>query len=839
MNLCTFWPVAALAVAALSACGTPAGSTTPTPGGATDAATTDAPKTNTDAAAGDAKDGSGTALDAAADGAGKTDASADGVDPNKECCQKAGATCGFTAKCPAKCGDCAQGETCKANKCEKGPPPVQKKKFGETCGPSKDCVPPPQGAAQTEQQAYFDCLNAQCEGAWCWESICTKPCTIQKDAKINHSGENGTDYIEDPDQPSDCEGALESGPAGKAFKCTEIRSEAQLASGASSLQICQPGTTFKPCEGDTDCPTGETCGYKYYGGAYRVVCTPKFTNGAGKPGATFAKACNEDPTKGDWNLCANNSCLGSACHGFCKNDNDCISAPGVCKGGKCDGSGGECKNDTDCSAYKCELTAFFGPNAPKVKNCQRKKCLLDGDCKDSNYYCRPFSNGVKSEDGDPDPVDPKSLIQPAWDSVCWRKPETKYAKPGELCDDFPNDTDKTLPECQSWMCLDGICSTLCKADKDCPSNMKCRILEIPFDTSTPQDKINDYSLPLQVCVNATESKGPCWSSKECKDGASTQCVLNETQIELPGATTADAPTIAYGITGQCIKPEASFVNFGEACGQNVGKNCKSAMCWGSQTAGYFCREPCDGKDACPPAVTVDGKERKTYCTAGLAGWGGKVHDPNEFVYIPYCQFLATEHTLADCSKNKKCADANEVCTPIAIAWGKDKAAKVEYRCTIGTAPGQPKPTKKVGESCNPQPKQDDPAECVFACLGDDTAGKGYCSILCGSNADCGSNDGMYCDLEHQWLPRADASKAPIVPICKKKKACTPCDWHNDCAGGYSCTNLGGADKNFKGRCAQNCKTDDDCGAGGVCEAAKNWKGADFKNGLKVCKPACK
>ena len=61
----------------------------------------------------------------------------------------------------ASCGACPQGKACKANKCE-ATTQVKLKKFGEWCGPSKDCQPPPAGTASNSpaQGAYRDCLNA-------------------------------------------------------------------------------------------------------------------------------------------------------------------------------------------------------------------------------------------------------------------------------------------------------------------------------------------------------------------------------------------------------------------------------------------------------------------------------------------------------------------------------------------------------------------------------------------------------------------------------------------------------------------------------------------------------
>jgi hypothetical protein len=121
-------------------------------------------------------------------------------------------------------------------------------------------------------------------------------------------------------------------------------------------------------------------------------------------------------------------------------------------------------------------------------------------------------------------------------------------------------------------------------------------------------------------------------------------------------------------------------------------------------------------------------------------------------------------------------------------------------------------------------------------------GKGYCSAICNSDDDCGTKDGMFCDKQNMSFPgiaRADKTKAAIVPLCRKKKACIPCAYDFQCAGNYACTNVGGAGTLANQRCAPVCTTDDDCKSsdgGTKCLPVKDADGKDL--GTKTCTPSC-
>lgn len=828
LRLCTL--VVSLAMLALAGCGS-------TPPAATGTPVVDAGP-QADTAANDA-----VKSDAVADTGAADISSADtGVD-NAACCLKAKAKCGFVNGCPGNCGGCKAGEECdKAlHKCLAV---VELKKFGELCGPNQDCRPPANDATTAEKDEYRTCLNDQCEDGECFAGTCTKTCVMVKDVKNNATGASAADGVEDPDvTDSDCEGAVD-GPAGAAYRCVQLTQP-----GQQQYQLCLPGTTFKACKSDGDC-AGELCGYNQILGVLKTVCVPKYKSPDGSAGVGVSALCNDDPVEGKVATCGNNLCLGIGCVSFCKTDTDCITAPGACQAGKCSNGGAACTGDVDCSAWACKLNQpFFGATAPKASVCLPKPCGVDTDCKDPAFMCQTSYNGVKSAEGDPDPTDPSKVKMPAWENSCVKK-LAGTAKKGESCDPYPNDDNTSVPLCNNpYWCTNGVCSSHCKSDTDCATNQKCGTVEIPLDLAPdgqpgdPETPSYDIFLPIGICDNMPSAAGLCYNQADCKTkGESSYCKPWEHAVSLA----ADATPVSYKHTldGQCIKPVTTYKNIGESCGALASDGtdmaiCKSGLCLGqSDTQPGFCADLCDGKASCPTKITIGGTDYKSVCRSLKWGWNGTA-EPNDDIFVPVCLPTVPDSTLTDCSKDKTCGKG-EICIAFAVATGPDKAAKMEYLCSIADAK---QGTKKPGDVCDPDPPQSTPPECASGyCIDPDGTGKtGYCSALCNADGDCGTTaDGMMCDTGHMYIPRSDPAKAAFLPLCLKKKSCTPCGYDSECVGGYLCANLNGAGQPVNQRCAPPCSSDADCkatDAGSKCEAAKDAKGKE--TGSKVCTPTCK
>ncbi len=779
--------------------------------------------------------------DTGATDAGPADTGTAPKDAGPDKCSCKGKQCGFIAGCAKSCGACAIGMACQDHVCVPKPQAKQLK-FGSYCGAGKACKMPPSGSSQGKWDEYYACLDGMCETNDCSGSLCTKKCNILADKKINHSGEDGDDGIEDPGADSECSDAAK-GNQGDVFSCVELRSKAQLGQGSSSFAMCRPGQGFKPCKANSECPAGEVCRLLYVYGEYQTRCQPPVQQPDGKPGLAFSEKCNRNPAAGPVGLCRADICFGMGCMEFCKTDDDCITDPGACKAGKCP-DGKACKGDADCSAWKCDPGHTIYSNVDtKFDLCWPKECGLDKDCGDG-FYCRLLYNGVSNPEGDPDPADPKKVIKPAFENRCYRAAPDAVAK-GEKCDPYIGDGDETYAPCRDpYRCENGVCGGLCKSDADCPAKMRCATREYGFDLDDPEDGRDDVLLDFGHCVYMPTTGTPktCFGQGDC--GKDQHCRAWEHAPELPkGATPV---SYKYTVSGLCTDNDKDKGDFGDHCGSQYGaKLCNSGSCFnttnssGNAQAGY-CVDLCSGKADCAQSIELYGTKYGSVCRSSLWGLNG-TFDPRDDVYRPYCRPSSSTATLQDCSKTLSCSDKTDACRAYPIAFGPDKPVKVELWCTNNhNGSSGPPVLKDVGEACD---LESNDYQCRGGyCLSDSKPGKGYCSRICGSDLHCDTKDGMFCDKANMGFPgtpRADLKMAGLVPMCRKKKACIPCAWDYQCAGDYACTNIGGAGTLARLRCAPRCKTDADCkgkDGGAKCLPALSEDGDDL--GHKVCKPAC-
>lgn len=831
-----------LCVLALSACGSSTSTST--------------------AGAGDATgDGVNTADLTSVDGATPADGSADtggpavdaGLDENAACCAAKKATCGFVTGCKSSCGQCGTQKCDVAtHKCVPKPIDAPKKKLGEACGVSKDCPFP---KLQVEVDAYTACLNTQCESGVCngnlfSQGVCSVKGCVNKDEVNNVTGDKVPDGVEDPGTSADCGGAVD-GPAGAKYRCVELQSAVNVQKG-QSYTLCLPGTNFKPCKADSECPADESCGFGFVYGTYGTYCQGRFKSPGGKPGAGASEACNNGSNpNAPVVICANNFCQGQ-CLGFCKVDDDCITSKGACAAGKCAGSGASCKGDADCSSQHCALDQTLYSNVTATFGlCKAKKCALDADCTDSNFFCNPTYNGVKDPNGDPDPLDKTKVKLPAMENTCLRK-YVGGAKGGALCDPFPYNSAVLLKTCENaTLCQAGVCGNTCGKDADCPKDMRCGINNYP--EVDPTNKFYDREASTGVCTPAPGVTNDCLANSECKNNQI--CRAWKYSVDLPAENSKTVQVIGDG--GMCINDDKALLAAGAQCGQDSGDaTCKSNMCLryltykdqaGNQLNIGNCLNLCNAQASCGKGIDIDtggGKVQNfpAFCSSVWYTFNG-LNDSRDRTLIPICRPVNPGDSFADCSATKTCKDPLEFCLASPIVTGPDKApTKIEYLCVkMATDQTSKKVTqvKKVGETCaiSSDPAAPAPNECLSGSCGEETATKGYCEGLCSSDSDCGN--GTVCDLKHQAILRKDITKSAIVPTCVKKKSCIPCNFDGHCHSDYKCTTASAGDK--VGSCAPPCTTDDDCAksdGGSKCEPAKSATGAEIV-GVKVCTPNCK
>lgn len=783
---------------------------------------------------------------------GSADAKSDGDsgsgDKNKICCDNAGATCGFVNGCSASCGQCTGGKKCDVgtHQCVAS---SGKTTLGNACGPSATCPFP---KLQSQVQAYLVCINAQCDSNFCFigmgifdQGVCSvKDCT-KTDNINNATGKPGPDGIEDAGPSVDCGGAAD-GPAGSKFRCVDTPGP----QFAPPVPICMPGTDFKPCKANSDCPADEACGFAGIFGQYSTHCIAKYKNAAGKAGSATGQICNNGSSANQpLSICSNNFCQGQ-CTGFCKTDTDCVSTPGACAAGKCAGSGASCGGDADCSGQYCaQNQQLFTDVVETFGICKGKKCTLDSDCGDSNFYCNPTYNQVMNPKGDPDPTNPTVVKMPAMENTCARK-LAGGVKKGLACDPFPNNSSNTLKQCENAsLCQSGFCSNVCTQDADCAVGMRCGAQSYPFNTQ-PQANPPAYTVEAAtgICVPDAGLTTECLGDAMCKNSQICRAWKYTADI----ADGKGGKVAGVGNDGMCINDAVALLPAGSQCGPDAGDGlCKSDMCLlyfnypagdGTQAQIGNCFSLCDGQAACGDGVMIDlgkGQLQKfpTICDSVWNQYSGLADVLNR-TYIPICRPINPGSSLADCAVTKKCTDKTEFCRPQTVSLGPDKAnIKVEYRCLKLPTDANKNltETKKVGEACTISADPNAPLECLSTICAYETAKTGYCSGMCNSDSDCGN--GTVCDLKHQQIARKDVTKAGIVPQCLKKKSCVPCNYDFHCHSDYKCTTLNVGDP--YGHCAPGCNSNADCvgkDGGSQCVPAKDATGAVVV-GAKVCAPA--
>jgi hypothetical protein len=733
--------------------------------------------------------GADVASDATADvgdDVGQNDATVGPADTAGCSCAAVGAQCGFLANCAASCGACPSGKKCEANKCVVGSVGVKKVPFGGACGPTKECVFPAAGSAQGAYDAYYDCIDDECEDGRCRNGVCIKQCVMSKDSVHNASGKTGSDGVEDPKESSECDDAID-GPYGDSFRCVEFRAPADVLKGSSSA-FCYPGKTWKPCGGSAECDAKESCQLRYVFGQYGTYCVPKLKPADNKAHVGLTASCNTNPFLGEVETCDSNWCSSTwGCRAFCKDDNDCVTSVGACAGGVCTNQAGKksCAGDADCSAQMCKKGLKYYSNVEQTFNmCYPKTCALTTDCPDGSG-CRLNSNGVTSPSGDPDPDNPKKVIMPGWSNLCLPH-KTGGVKAGELCDIYPSDANADDPFCENpSFCRDGFCGNLCVADTDCATNMKCGATEFGFDTD--DDGLYDYRIASDLCVGLPGKGTDCDDNSDCAATQACKPWLHKTGSKLPGGLPA------YTSSGSCIDKIPGRAQYASYCGAGKdGVQCQTDVClsvFSGQNYG-ICSDACDSRFDCPAKVKIGNFTYKSLCSSRWEMGNQTLLDPNDDVYAPVCWPSADANSLEDCAATRKCTLTGEACSARVITRGPDTAAKVEYICTRVNGSSDPAPDKNVGDPCDPE---GDVNPCKGGmCLEDIKAGTGYCSALCLGDDDCGgAGKGIFCDLQRQQIPRLDAKKAAVVPICMKKSACLPCTYDNHCPTGSLCSNVGG------------------------------------------------
>lgn len=759
-------------------------------------------------------DGGGTTAD------GTTTGATTGGDTCTPFCQPSW-ECGPDG-CGGTCGaGCPETDVCNNAKhvCEEKAVVVPLAEFGEACGETAECqrtIDSPEGQVANPQ--WQACSNAQCESGNCQPPACSKSCTVTKD-QTDSEGNPGPDGIDDPDAAfNDCAGAAD-GIMGSAHTCVALLPPDQ----GQPLNWCLPGTTFKECSNNTECPGDETCQLLYVVGQYTSRCAAQ-----PKGSVKIGQHCNENPVEGDVLYCETTLCFGLGCTGFCQSDTDCLTD--TCSGGTCAASGAACANDAECSSFYCRNEYhLFGEDDPNLGEltfdmCWPKQCGTNVDCS-GDYHCSISGNG-------------KEGAEVEWEHLCL--PDAPgSASLGEECEDDATD-NIPKPECAGVCLNNGTCSAICNGDADCAAGgntMLCSASAVPVDFE--DDGIDDKHLALGLCVDFAGSQTPCIKDGDC--GADEVCdfysfFADETQTSMDGG-------------GICSTFDAGEGDVGEACGGNSGVNCKSGFCLGSSgdQPGY-CTALCDTMSDCPQGTSL-GNFQGIYNMAcrGLVYSQGFTEGSNEdILWLPLCIPVVEEtSSLTVCTGDGTCAGASEACQPFAIASGATGPGKIEMLC-VGAgafdAQGTFVPaTAAYGAACDITFESENAADACMSnlCFQDTSADAGYCGKLCDADADCSSAGSEYTCQNVVLIDRANDADDVATGMCRKAASCITCFDDNDCSGDYVCANAGGVGLLADQRCAPACTVDADCAGtdgGNTCAVSIGANGQP--DGTSACIPTC-
>lgn len=574
------------------------------------------------------------------------------------------------------------------------------------------------------------------------------------------------------------------------------------------------------------------------------------------------EACQgEDPTKPEWNDCANNApCV----QGKCGEPRAATRNKGeFCElGEKTDATYGSCKSGLRCWSNTC-LTAC-DPTASNPTCAADEKCVAADANKPKEGVCRPFQ-GLECE------------------------PNKTACPTGYFCFKF-NYTHRCVKPCNPGTNPSG-----CAANHTCqhfdlndPTKGYCILDRLPIrkkgetcDYTRPEDpQYHGCKAPLVcmglTCVDkppATESEGAlCDDKKGCKsplvctasDTGQSQCAraCNPYKKGICGGNEICVPKQAdkFYWSGGCFTQRTPTQGLGQACKRNNPTRPEYNECVGNYVCvgsggDTYCREACDLKTPkCPNNYTcteyTQGKgaclrKRNQTRNEGESCGAGDENDPgyDNCIAGHICVTFDSATKLNLCVKS--CNPSQSTCASTHRCVGVDFFDPTKGACIPNRSD-----SRQVGESC----EENDPRQPGYnKCLQGDHCQKNVCLDCledkhCKTDEKCRQNQ---CVNKSACLADADCT-APKAKCQIVTQTCVACLVDNDCPSGEGCQANACVKKNpgcqknsdcaaptaycqvSSGKCVgcltnANCPTNNICQAG-TCKPNPNPPG---------CNPACK
>ncbi|MBN2497998.1 MAG: hypothetical protein JXR96_25625 [Deltaproteobacteria bacterium] len=460
----------------------------------------------------------------------------------------------------------------------------------------------------------------------------------------------------------------------------------------------------------------------------------------------------------------------------------CGDGSGAC------GSSCTCTSDSACQpGFPCLATSIMDPDAI----CS-KLCMVDRDCDDcvgsdpaDEFECVPISGGDKycllidgrgcdrNLDCPSGEVCLVDVIDDMLRGTCGRM---GALDPGAACND--EDDPDSLPydeRCAAVFCFNGMCSSVCTLDSDCPQDMTCEtvgFIDMPDQT-------------IDMCMGPPP-QGP--------QGPGDPCIY--------GSVNADTGHCQSGLA--CLGYDPA--QLGVSCDSDV--DCESIIspvenpdCTAQGLCGAsFCSPPCDVGNECQSGFYPALVEGQCYCIPQETGSSGP-GDPCPFMGVhmdaPYCESgLAClgydrEAVNAPCEADEDCMDVlppaqNPECSAQDDLCGASFCSPpcdANDECQAGFYPSmagdqcycipQETGSSGAGDPCPFQGTHVDAAYCEsgLTCLGYDREAL---------NAPCETDE----DCTGALPPAQNPECAEQDGLCGASFCSPPCDANDQCQTGF-------------------------------------------------------
>ena len=736
-----------------------------------------------------------------------------GADPDSECPDPSGPSCGYTGACSGT-GTCAlqvAGIACGVTNCTTGvqtgfacnglgnclsattaacaPYLCGTTSCRATCATDADCIPgawcqtsdhtcqldQPKGSPCT---SFSQCATGNCADSLCCDTACAGACQACSAARkgTGVSGDCGNVKAgTDPD--NECDEQLPSTCGTTGF-----------CSGVAACALYSSGT---PC-GSTKCSTGTQVGQACSGSgqcldASTTACSPYVCGGT-----QCAATCNDDSQCVSLYYCriSDHSCQPDQANGgACTGASQCLSTncvDGFCCDTACQGACQACsflKKSVGSDGVCGSIAAGADPDN-ECADAIPSSCSTNGFCSGSGA-CAFYASGT----------------------ACGSTSCSGGVQVGHSCNGSGTCLDAATSACAPYLCFGNACATSCVQDSDCIASYWC--------------SESDHS-----CQPDQDNSKPCSGPDECKSG---YCVDgNCCDSACDGLCQAcSASKKGGGVDGSCgaiaggADPDNDCTDLGPAsCATNgacsgagtcslypAGIACGTTVC----SAGIQSGQTCNGAGTCIPAATAACTPFE--CVGSVCATA--CNDDSSCISAYYCKVAdhACQPDLPDaapCTAGSQCANGHCV-------DGLCCDTTCEGSCMACSAAKKGSGTDgacgPVVGGTDPDGDCDDQGEASCgrngACAGDGSCRLYGVGAPCGTSACVGNAvKGDVCNGLGTCVN--DPSGVDCSPhVCNANGCANPCATDQHCLNGFHCS---------QGTCVAKAETGQSCADATECKS---------------------